>query len=285
MTDQARVLRAMARAAGHAGSGARVITVTSGKGGVGKTNVAVNLGVALAMAGLRVVLVDADLGLANVDVALGIDSTYTLRHVLYGQRTFDQVLVQAPGGLQVVSGGSGVHDVAGISAWRLERFVQELDALDSVFDVVLIDTGAGVGQHVLSFALSSPETLIVVTPDPSSIADAYVVIKALAAHRTDLRLLVAVNMVRSRRQGEQTFERLATVAERFLGVVPEYVGAIPHDEAVARAVQQQCAFVLSSPGAPASRAVDDIARRLTNGMQPRSEGISGLVQRMMRLRD
>lgn len=285
MTDQARVLRDMVRSAGgRPRSRARVITVSSGKGGVGKTSLSVNLGVALVAQGRRVALVDADLGLANVDIVLGINSRYTLGHVLHGQRTFQEVLVNGPGGLQIVAGGSGVHELAEMSPWRLERFEQSLESLDSLFDVVIIDTGAGLGPNVLGFALSSPETIIVATPDPSSIADAYALIKAIAGQREDIRLLVAVNMVQSARQGEQTFQRLATVARRFLGVELEYVGAVPRDEAVVRAAQQQLAFVLDSPRSSAGRAVQAMAAQLVEGPQPRTEGMGGLIQRMLRWR-
>lgn len=287
MTDQAKVLRQMAQAAeqvpGRGASTPRVITVASGKGGVGKTNLTVNLGVALASTKRRVAIIDADIGLANVDIALGLRPTYTLRHVLLEGRSLDEALMLGPGGVHVVAGGSGVHELEGLDPQRLKRFVSVLGEMDAVFDVVLIDTGAGVGPHVLSFASSSPETLMVVTPDPSAIADAYAVMKAVALHHKHVRWLLAVNMVHSPREGQQTFERLSAAAQRFLGISPVYLGAVPRDEAVERAVRMQSPFVLAYPRAPAARSVEDMARQLVEEPAEPSRGLTGFVRRLLQL--
>lgn len=282
MTDQAHVLRQMARFADGQQGGARVIAVSSGKGGVGKTSLSVNLGVALVSQGQRVALVDADVGLANVDIVLGLNSPYSLRHVLDERRSLTDVLLEGPGGMQVVVGGSGVQELNHMSRWQLEKFVRTLDTMDSMFDTVLIDTGAGLGPHVLAFVLSCPETIIVATPDPSAVADAYAMIKTIASHNKRIRLLVAVNMVRSLRQGEQTFQRLSQVAGRFLGVDLEYIGAVPVDEVVVRAAHRQTAFVLESPRSAAGRAIEQMARRLADGSVTRGElsGLGAVIRRM-----
>ncbi|MBO8141034.1 MAG: MinD/ParA family protein [Firmicutes bacterium] len=283
MTDQAQPLREMVQAARRARQRARVVAVTSGKGGVGKTNLAANLGLLLVGRGQRVALLDADLGLANVDIVLGIDPPFTLSHVLSGERSLAEVMVEGPKGLKVLAGGSGVFELANLSQWRLERFIRALESLDDSLDLLLLDTGAGIGRQVMAFNLASQELIVVTTPEPTSLADAYSVIKVVATRRADVRLLVAVNMAPSLREGEAVFERLSTVARRFLGVQLEHLGTIPRDEAVVRAVQRQEPFVLASPHAPASRAVASMADKLSGFKQPEPTGVAGFLQRILRL--
>lgn len=282
MRDQAQSLRELAQAAGRPARRARVVTVTSGKGGVGKTNLSVNLGIALVRQGLRVALIDADLGLANVDILLGIDPPYTLADLLAERRSVEDVLVSGPGGLKILAGGSGVYELASLDSRQLDRFVQALDRLDAAFDVLLIDTGAGVGGHVLRFVSASQEVIVVTTTEPSSLADAYVVIKAMSAQQTEARVFVAVNMAPGRREGEATFRRLETVAQRFLGVQPEFLGVVPRDNAVYDAVHRQVPFVIDNPHMPASRAIDAMARRLAGTDEPVARGLGGLLQRLFR---
>lgn len=279
--DQAHSLREMARAAGRTGRHARVLTVTSGKGGVGKTNLSINLGIALVRHGLRVVVVDADLGLANVDILLGMDPERSLSDLVYGGRAVEDVLVPAPGGLQVLAGGSGVYELASLEPAELRRLLQQIERLDSLFDVILIDTGAGIGTGVLSFALASEEVLVVTTTEPSSLADAYAVIKMISMRRSDAKLNVAVNMAPDVREGETTFRRLESAAVRFLGLRPSLLGIVPRDEAVYRAVQRQTPFVLASPYVPASRAVDAMARRLIGAPEPAAGGLGGVLRRLL----
>lgn len=286
MMDQAKVLREMAEEGQRAAteSGARIVTVASGKGGVGKTSLSVNLGIALASRGLRTVLIDADIGLANVDIALGIRPTYTLRHVLFDERRLEEAIVDGPGGLKVLAGGSGVHELEGVDPERMRRFTSVLASMDAAYDLMLIDTGAGVGPHVLSFATASSETLMVVTPDPSSIADAYAVMKAAVRQRErDVRWLIAVNMVRNVDEGVATFQRLAAAAQRFLGITLDHLGSVPRDDAVLRASQQQRPFVLDAPRSAASRAVTAMAAKMMDEPSPPASGLGRFVQRLFRL--
>lgn len=288
MMDQAKVLREMVDAADgrrrNGQGGPRIVAVASGKGGVGKTSLSVNLGIALASRGLRTVLIDADIGLANVDIALGIRPTSTLRHVLVEERTLEEAIVDGPGGLKVLAGGSGVHELEGVDPERMARFASVLQSMDASYDFMLIDTGAGVGPHVLSFATASSETLMVVTPDPSSIADAYAVIKAAERARPrHIRWHIAVNMVRSADEGSATFQRLAAAARRFLDIEPAHLGTVPRDEAVLRAGQQQRPFVLEAPRSRASRAVMEMAAKLTNEPSPPVLGLGNFMQRLFRL--
>lgn len=284
MKDQAQSLRELARAAGRFARRARVVTVTSGKGGVGKTNLSVNLGVALVRRGLRVVVVDADLGLANVDIVLGVDPELTLMDVLYSGRSVEEVLVQAPGGLRVLAGGSGVYELAVLPPAELGRLLQQVERLDSMFDVILIDTGAGLGDNVLQFALASEEVVVVTTTDPTALADAYAVIKTITLRKATPRWRVVVNMAPDAREGEATFRRLQAATQRFLGLAPELLGIVPRDEAVHRAMQRQVPFVLSSPHVPASRAIDAMARRLVGAPEPEPTGLGGLLRRLVGLR-
>ncbi|OUM97971.1 MAG: hypothetical protein BAA04_05580 [Firmicutes bacterium ZCTH02-B6] len=283
MMDQAQVLREMAQASRSARRQARVIAVTSGKGGVGKTNLAVNLGVALVQQGQRVALLDADLGLANVDLVLGITPPHTLSQVVFGERTLADVMVTGPGGLKVVAGGSGVYELANLSQWRLERFLSQLETLDSSLDVLLLDTGAGIGRNVMTFALASREIVIVTTPEPTALADAYSVLKLVHARSVEARLWIVVNMAPSPREGEAVYQRLAAVSQRFLNMRPEFLGALPRDEAVIRAVQRQEPFVLAFPNAPASRAVTALAARLLGQPQPAAGGVATMLQRILRM--
>lgn len=283
MTDQAQALRELARAAGRQARHARVVTVTSGKGGVGKTNLSVNLGIALVRHGMRVVVVDADLGLANVDIVLGVHPELTLMDLLFAGRSTEEVLVPGPGGLQVLPGGSGVYELAALPPGDLTRLLQQIEQLDSRFDVILIDTGAGLGDNVLNFALASEEVIVVTTTDPTALTDAYAVIKTIALRRGTPALRVVVNMAPDVREGEATFRRLESATQRFLGLTPELLGIVPRDDAVHRAVQQQVPFVLSSPHVPASRAVYAIARRLVGAPEPKATGFGGFLRRLVGL--
>ena len=283
MTDQAQSLRELVRAAGRLARQARVVTVTSGKGGVGKTHLSVNLGIALTRHGLRVVLVDADLGLANVDIVLGVHPALNIMDLLYAGRTVEEVLVTAPGGLHVLPGGSGMYELASLPPADLARLLQEIERLDSRFDIILIDTGAGLDEHVINFALASDEVVVVTTTEPTALTDAYAVIKVIALRGATPHLRVIVNMAPDVQEGEATFRRLQSATQRFLGLTPELLGVVPRDEAVYRAVQQQVPFVLASPHVPASRAVYAMARRLVGAPETQATGLGGFLRRLIGL--
>lgn len=283
MKDQAESLRELARAAGRLARRARVVTVTSGKGGVGKTNLSVNLGIALVRQGLRVAIVDADLGLANVDIVLGLDPHCTLADLLYDGRSVEDVLIDAPGGLKVLAGASGVHELASLPAAELRRLLQHIERLDSLFDVILIDTGAGIGPNVINFALASEEVIVVTTTDPSALADAYAVMKVITLRRSKARLRVVVNMASNVAEGQATFRRLEAATDRFLGFRPELLGIVPRDEAVPRAGLRQTPFVSTSPSVAASRAVEEMARRIAGAPEVEVTGLGGLLRRLLKL--
>src|ERR1700679_2398617 len=217
----------------------QVIAVTGGKGGVGKTSVAVNLAAALAAMDKRVVLLDGDLGMANVDVLLGLSPRYTLAHVLSGERTLDEILVRAPQGFMVVPAASGAADLANLDATAHLGLVQGFSALGARVDVLIVDTAAGIAPGVLQFSQAAQPVLIVLCDEPASMTDAYALVKVLSRNHGVRNFRVLANMVGSAAVGENLFKRFEGVTARFLDVTLEYAGAIPDDEALRRAVRAQ----------------------------------------------
>lgn len=270
---------------------ARVVTVSSGKGGVGKTSLAVNLALALGELGLRVGLVDADLGMANVDILLGLVPRYHVGHVADGSCTLEQALCQGPEGLLVLPGASGLFELASMRGEALQRLLRELRRLDHLVDVVLIDTGAGIGEQVMAFLQASPEVLVVATPEPTAITDAYGLIKALTRARLQnyqralsTRFFLVVNMGKSAEEGHRVAGRLQAVAERFLGVELVSLGVIPYDPAVSLAVVEQVPLLRRWPRSAAAQGIRQVARRLFDlPPAPSVGGLSGAVRRMLRL--
>lgn len=261
----------------------RVITVASGKGGVGKTNLVVNLGIALAKQGLKVGILDADLGLANIDIVLGIVPPYNLVHVLRGEKAISDIMVPGPEGVKVFAGGSGVYELANVAQWHLDRFVSGLRALDGEMDVCLIDTGAGIGRQVMSFVEAAQEAIVITTPEPTAVTDAYGLVKMLSLHNQDASVRIVVNMVESQAEGKAVYERLRTVSRRFLGLDVEYLGCVERDAAVGKAVREQRPFVLASPHSRAAQGVQRLADGLTARAPERPQGLGGVFQKMLRL--
>jgi flagellar biosynthesis protein FlhG len=248
------------------------IAVASGKGGVGKTNVTANLAVALARRGQRVCVLDADLGLANLDVLFGLSPSHSLLHVLNGDRALADVIVEGPAGVRIIPAASGVEELTALGTDERLRLLHEIDALDGSLDVLLVDTAAGISSNVLYFVAAAAHVLIVITPEPTALTDAYALMKVLTQRHGRREFLVAVNMAGGPTDAEAAFTRLARVAERFLRVRLEYQGFVPHDAAVPRAVRQQQPVVLAAPAAPASMALAQLAQRLANRGPARATG-------------
>lgn len=237
----------------------RVIAVTGGKGGVGKTSVAVNLATGLAAAGRRVVLLDGDLGLANVDVLLGLSPRYTLAHVLCGERTLDEILVSSPQGFKIVPAASGAADLASMAGAGHLTLVQAFSSLATRLDVLIVDTAAGIAPGVLQFSQAAQHVLVVVTDEPASLTDAYALIKVLSRDHGVSRFRVVSNMSRAVGEGETLFKKLAKVTGRFLDVLLEYAGEIPDDEHMRRAIRAQRPVLDAHPASPAGRAFKKLA--------------------------
>lgn len=242
---------------------ARVIAVTSGKGGVGKTNVSVNLAYALQHLGRAVVVLDADLSLANVDVLLGTTPRYHLGHLLTGERTIGELLYTAPEGLRLIAGGSGLTELIHVSPEGLARFIRSMHDLQHVADYVLVDTSAGLGPAVLAFTLAADDVLLVTTPEPTAMTDAYALVKTLVRRQPGVRISLVVNMAEDHREAQEAADRLCTTTLRFLNTPLEVLGFLPFDPQVARSVRRQAPFVLAQPDSPAARGVVQLARRLS----------------------
>ena len=282
---------ASGRAGGHprqAQRRASVIAVTSGKGGVGKSNVAVNLAIKLASAGKTVVLLDADLGLANADVLCNIDLPHNLSAVIARKKELHEVMVKAPGGFSLVGGASGLARMADLSDADRQRLVRALGDLEAHADIILIDTGAGISPNVLSFTRAADHVLVVTTPEPTAITDAYAVVKVLhrdnqAAEKAaapgssggERRISLFVNQVRAPGEGKVVYDRIAKVARQFLGVSVYDAGHLVADECVPAAVRARTPFVLASPSSRASHCITQLAMRLEQGVVAGNGGSSG----------
>ena len=247
----------------------QVIAVTGGKGGVGKTSVAVNLAAALAAAGRRVMLLDGDLGLANVDVFLGLSPRYTLAHVLAGERTLEEIIVEAQPGLAVVPAASGAAHLANLDAAQHLALVQAFSALATRLDVLLVDTAAGIAHGVTQFSQAAQHVLVVLCDEPASLTDSYALVKVLSRHHGVDRFRVLANMARKPGGGEELFQRFERVTGRFLDVVLEYAGEIPEDDWLRRAIRAQRPVVTSYPACPAAQAFKKLADRADKWPIPR----------------
>jgi len=257
--DQAQNLRELMR---ERQGRARVLAVTSGKGGVGKTSASVNLAIALSQLGKRTVLLDADLGLANVEVLLGLNSLHNLQHVISGEMTLGQVIVRGPGGIGVVPGSSGFSQVADLGSGARQRILDGFDMLQREADFIIIDTMAGIGQNAVSFCAAADEILLVVTPEPSSHVDAYAMVKTIHQMRPNAVFRTIVNMAVNDTQGTAVAKKLEGVVRRFLDRPLQYLGTIPRDPHVSHGVMQTQPFLMRYPAAPASKAITSIAERL-----------------------
>ena len=239
----------------------QVIAVTGGKGGVGKSNVALNLGIALCEMGRRTVVLDADLGLANIDILLGISSTKTLEHVLSGECTLSEIMVPGPMGLKIVPASSGTKYMVNLSTQEHAGLINAFSEVAQQMDVLIVDTAAGIAEDVISFVRASNEVLVVVTDEPTSITDAYALMKLLNRDYGMFRFRVVANMVKTQQDGRNLFAKLTKVTDRFLDVALQYVGSVPFDDQVKKAVQRQKAVLESYPRSKASVAIRALAQK------------------------
>lgn len=287
MRDQAEKLRELVNEQANtrqatSTSGARMIAVTSGKGGVGKTNLAVNLSLNLANLGKKVLLIDTDLGLANIDLILGITPEYHLGHFFTGERRLSEIIVEGPLGLKVIAGGSGFQELADINEWQLEKCINEISGLEKELDLIIFDTGAGISAKVIRFIIATEEIIVVTTPEPTAIADAYGVIKVLSRENPNSKVYIVANMVGKEEEGHQVLDRLMMVAERFLDFPVEPLGMVFYDPAVLQAVKEQRPFSILNPQAKASLNVLQLAQKLLSLPEPPSRGLRSFWQRLLK---
>lgn len=253
---------------------ARAIAITSGKGGVGKSNLAVNLAVAMARMRLKVCLLDADLGLANADVLCNLSPRLTLEHVVAGRCRLWDAMLLAPGGFRLIPGASGVANMADLPPAQRRTLLQQLAALERVADVILIDTGAGISSSVLTFAAASHRVVVTTTPEPTALTDGYAMIKSVLVRAPESVVQLVVNMTSHRDEGRDVHERINRVSRTFLNREIAYGGAVPYDPVVPQAVRQRLPFVLFDPEGSATRAVEQLAQRLLD----RGESCEGHVR-------
>lgn len=262
---------------------ARVITVTSGKGGVGKTNISVNLAIALSKLGLRVVILDVDFGLANIDLLFGIAPKYTLVDLIHDEKNIFEVLTDGPNNIKFLSGGSGVEELIRLDRKQLRKFVGNIALLDKLYDVIIIDTGAGLSQNVMSFIMAADEILLVTTPEPTAITDAYALVKMVSRRDRRKKIKILVNKAESVREAEEIANKLSVVSEKFLSLKLTKLGYILYDDTVTKSVKQQKPFCISSPKSPAARNVFEIADQLMKNAAPPDEtqGAKGFIHKLL----
>jgi len=265
---------------------ARVITVTSGKGGVGKTNFTVNLALALAKLNKKVVIIDADLGMGNVDVVLGCSGPYNILHLLEGGFSLKDIITDGPLGIKFMSGGSGIHQLSNLTNLQLTHIINQITLLDDWAEIILIDTGAGINQSVMNFVIAADEVIIVTTPEPTAITDAYAMMKTFVQLQGTGMLKLVVNRVIDVNEGNVAANKLRSVAAKFLGLSLTSLGTVYEDGNLIRAVKKQIPVLLAFPDTISARCIERIANRLlsiesskkTGGIKRFFDNLVGLMR-------
>lgn len=288
--DQATQLRNIIKANSvNYGPKARVFTVTSGKGGVGKSNVSINLAVKFSQMGKKVVILDADFGLANIEVMFGAIPKYNLADLIYKGKSIGEIITKGPLDVGFISGGSGIAGLTNLGRDYINYLIQNLAQLDTLYDVIIIDTGAGISDAVLEFLIASKEVLLVTTPEPTSITDSYSLLKALTRdprfNREHTEIKIVANKTENFEEGKQLYAKLSTVVSRYLKLPMKFVGVIPNDNQLVKAVMQQSPVSISAPTSKASLAFDDLAKTLmsdSDEMVYTKHGMSGFFANMVK---
>jgi flagellar biosynthesis protein FlhG len=274
----------MDRAVQKSKNRARLIAVTSGKGGVGKTSITVNLAIQLCRSGYRVVIIDGDLGLANVEVIMGIVPKYSMYDLINSKLDLSDVLIEGPAGIKFISGGTGIVELANLDKQEFDRILCTMSALDNYADFILIDTGAGISSGVTGFVLAAREVILVTSPEPTSITDAYAVLKVISQNNANCSVRLILNMVEGPREAEDVLGRLNTAAERFLGTGIKSLGYLVRDPAVGKAIKMQTPFMVAFPKCAAARDMARIAERILDNTDYHVEagGVKGFLTRIYR---
>ncbi len=292
MNDQAEMLRKIVNMktgnhtndmpAENSEKKARVITVTSGKGGVGKTNITVNLALALSRMGLKVVILDVDFGLANIDVLFGIVPKYTLLDLMHEEKSIFEVLTDGPENIKFLSGGSGVEELLRLDRKKLKKFISSIGLLDKLFDVIIIDTGAGLSPNVMSFIMAADEVILVTTPEPTAITDAYALVKMVSRRNRKKKIDILVNKAESIREANDIANKLCIVSEKFLSFKLLKLGYILYDENVTKSVKMQKPFSMVNPKCQAAKNITEIAEKLfLDNQHDEIGGAKGFISRLL----
>ncbi|MBZ0156351.1 MAG: MinD/ParA family protein [Alphaproteobacteria bacterium] len=263
----------------------RIIAVSSGKGGVGKTNFVANLALFYASLNKKVLVLDADLGLSNIDVLFGIAPRFNLKHVLMGEKRMKDIIATGPLGIMIFPASSGVRELTGLTESQRLKLLEELDNFDVPFDIFLIDTGAGISDNVLFFCSAAQETVVVVTPEPTSIADAYALIKVLSRDFGEKHFRILVNTARSEKEAFDTFRKLAIVADKFLKLSVDYLGYLPMDQHVKDAIIAQKGFIAMYPNSAFSKKLAGIGKKMLESPLTEMKGnIQFFLRKALRMR-
>lgn len=286
--DQAEKLREIVKQQSEGKkAGSRIITVTSGKGGVGKSSLSINLALQFRRQGKSVVIFDADFGLANIEVMLGVIPKYTLADLMFRGKELKEVITEGPEGVMFVSGGSGIARLVNLDNEQIKRLVNKMSELEELADVVIIDTGAGISSAVLEFVAASSEVILVTTPEPTSITDSYALLKALSLNKSYIkdknRIMLVTNKVNSAAESRNVYDKLSAVVERFLEIDLLYLGAVPGDDSIAKAVMKQTPVSIAFPSSAPAKAFREIGESLAKGeskLPDEKKGLANLFARV-----
>lgn len=260
----------------------RVIAVASGKGGVGKSSISLNLGLAIQELEKRVLLMDADLGMANIDILLGITPNFNLSHVLKGKCKFEEAVVQGPANISILAGTTGVDELINISSVEVSRLIEAASHMEENYDIILLDIGAGVHYSVTNFILGCDEVLVVLTPEPTAVMDAYSLIKILSTKHYMGRTKLLLNQCNSLKEANELAERMQRVIKQYLNQNVELLGMIPFDENVRKSVREQNPFLIQYPKSEAARSIKELAVKTMNGAcENKSHGTKGFIYRII----
>lgn len=286
MNDQAQGLRNLVRSQQEAPSRTtRIITVTSGKGGVGKSNFTLNFALTLQAKGYKVLVFDADIGMANIDVLMGVSPKYSLYHLLKRQKSVWEIIHKGYNDIEFIAGGSGFNDLLSLSEAELDYFVEQVNQLNGYVDYILFDTGAGLSKETLKFIVAAQETIVVTTPEPTSITDAYAIIKMVNSMNYNVQFKLVINRVTEEREGKQTADKISLVAKQFLNLDIPTLGFVSDDSNVSKAVKRQIPFTVAFPNTIATKGIELLADRFIMGQSAPEPnvGVKSFLNKMMSL--
>lgn len=280
MMDQAEVLRQLVNRNNVEKEKSKIITVTSGKGGVGKSNFIVNLAITLSKEGKKVLLFDADIGMGNDDVLMGIYHKYNIMDVINGEVSIEEGIIEGPNGIHLLPGGTGINNIEDLTEEQREKFINEIDNVDG-YDYILIDTGAGINRTVLAFIASSDEAIFILTPEPTSLTDGYSLFKALKHFKIETHVNIVINRALSEEEGRTTFSKFDLATRRFLNRYPTYLGCIYEDKHLTMAVRNQTPVVIKYPKSEAARSIVRVAARVMGKENSiKGNGAKGLFNKL-----
>lgn len=287
MKDQAEGLRNLVQTQGDKSTRTtRIITVTSGKGGVGKSNFTLNFALSLQSLGYKVLVFDADIGLANIDVLMGVSSKYSLYHLLKKDKTIWEIIQKGSNDLEFIAGGSGFNDLLRLSEEELDYFAEQVMQLNGYVDFIIFDTGAGLSKETLKFILAAEEAIVVTTPEPTSITDAYAIIKMVNSMGHDVSFKLVINRVTDAREGKQTADKISLVAKQFLNIHIPTLGFVDDDPVVSKAVKRQIPFSIAYPYSAATKSIKTLTDNYIKGyrvIETPSIGVKSFLNKMLRI--